>query len=135
MASAVVGKRSDDSDEDGWTWWQARRLSYNLALGGSGLLAYALSVTTSFAFGQTVWSTAGEAVGQTLFLGALFLVVMGVANLAYLLGPTGEAMLRPRDVGAYRRNAFAMGFWGSVALPFLVPLVNFAFLVSDSSGF
>ncbi|MGE0459729.1 MAG: hypothetical protein AB7O56_16155 [Bauldia sp.] len=111
---------------DGWSWWQARRLRYNVALATSGLAAYVLAILISVAFGDAVFATLGEAAGQTLFLGSLFLVVMGIANVCYLLGPFGEAWLRPRDVERYRETAFAMGFWGSAALPFLVPLVNLA---------
>lgn len=109
---------------DGWSWWQARRLRYNLALGGAGMVAYALALSISLAFGEPLWGTAGEAIGQTLFLGTGFLALMGIANVCYLIGPIGEAWLKPRDLAGYRRNAFAMGFWGSVAVPFLVPLLN-----------
>lgn len=109
---------------DGWSWWQARRLRYNIALAASGMAAYLLSILISLAYGEVVFSTIGEAAGQTLFLGALFLIVMGIANVCYLVGPFGEAWLRPHDLERYRQTAHAMGFWGSAALPFLVPLIN-----------
>lgn len=111
---------------DGWSWWQARRVRYNVALAGSGMVAYVLTVLISVAFGEPVFATIGEAAGQTIFLGSLFLIVMGIANVCYLLGPFGEAWLRPTDLASYRRTAFAMGLWGSAAAPFLVPLLNLA---------
>ena len=39
---------------------------------------------------------------------------------------------RPADVAAFRRSAFALGFWGSVAVPFLLPLLNLAFTIGGS---
>jgi len=59
----------------------------------------------------------------TLFLGTGFLAAMAAANVAYLAGVMVEAVVKPRDVEAYRRRAWNLGYWGSVALPFLFPLL------------
>jgi hypothetical protein len=66
---------------------------------------------------------------MTLFLGTAFLVLMGVANVCFLLGATVEAMVAPAERGAYRSRAYSLGLWGSVALPFVFPLVNLCMLV------
>ena len=121
-------------DTDTWAWWQARRLRYTLALGAAGWLAYAVTLALFYGFGQPMWSNWRDAFAATLILGTLYLVVIGAANVAYLLGPAVEAWARPAEVERYRKGAFAMGFWGSVALPFAVPLICFAMLVASSAG-
>ncbi|MCW5697630.1 MAG: hypothetical protein KIS96_12970 [Bauldia sp.] len=130
MSEAEKEPRTLVIADDRWTWWQSRRLRYNLALAGSGALAYAITGLLYAAFGAAMWSTWNEALSQTLFLGVGFLVLMGVANLLYLLGPLGESFVRRTEIPRYRDNAYAMGFWGSVALPFAFPLLNLSMLLS-----
>jgi hypothetical protein len=60
--------------------------------------------------------------------------VIGIANVCYLIGPFGEAWLKPADVERFRSTAFGMGFWGSVALPFLFPLVNLSMLIGNGGS-
>jgi hypothetical protein len=117
---------------DTWAWWQARRLRYNLTLGAGGWIAYGLAVGLNYAFGEPVWGSWRNALGMTLFLGTGYLVVMGFANIFYLLGPAVEGWARPKDVCRYRRNAFAMGLWGSLLVPLTFPLVQLAMLISHS---
>lgn len=114
---------------DSWAWWQARRLRYNLTLGAGGWIAYGLAVALNYAFGHPVWHSWRGGLGMTLFLGTVFLVVMGFANIFYLLGPAVEGWAKPADVDRYRRNAFAMGLWGSLIVPFTFPLVQLALLI------
>jgi hypothetical protein len=117
---------------DTWLWWQARRLRYNLTLAVGGVVAYGAAVALNYAFGHPVWSNWREALGMMLFLGAAYLIVMGFANVCYLLGPAVEAWVKPRDVDRYRRNAFAMGAWGSLIVPFSFPLVQLSVLIATS---
>jgi hypothetical protein len=101
-------------------WWASRRGRYNrgLALAGIGaFLCYALVLATRCANDPAVELT----LFTTLFQGLGYLCAMGLANLCYNLGPWSEAVLRPTDVGRYRERAYALGFWGSVALPFGIP--------------
>ncbi|MBI1197212.1 MAG: hypothetical protein GC203_05050 [Phenylobacterium sp.] len=122
---------SDSSrpDTDAWTWWQARRLPYNLVLAVAGWMAYGLAIGQSYAFGRPMWESASDALGMTLFLGTGFLILMGFANIAFLLGPMVEASVRPADAALYRRTALALGTWGSFAVPFAFPLANLARLI------
>jgi hypothetical protein len=69
---------------------------------------------------------------MTIFLGTLYLVVMGFANVCYLLGPAVEGWIRPADVDRYRKTAFAMGLWGSLIVPAIFPLVQLAMLIAHS---
>jgi hypothetical protein len=117
---------------EAWVWWQARRLKYNLALACSGLAAYGLFVALFFAFGSPLWKTWQDALSMTLLMGVGFLVAMGAANVCYVLGPIMESLVKPEDPERYRRTTWAMGFWGSIALPFVVPLVALAGLIAQS---
>jgi hypothetical protein len=119
-------------DGDTWLWWQARRLRYNLALAMGGWLAYGTAVGLNYAFGHPIWRDWRGGLGMTLFLGVVYLIVMGFANVAYLLGPAVEAWVKPRDVDRYRRNAFAMGDWGSLIVPFSFPLMQLAVLLAHA---
>jgi hypothetical protein len=119
--------------DDAWTWWQGRRLRYNLTLAAAGWLAYGLAVGQSFAFGRPMWLSLTGALSMTLFLGVGYLILMGFANVAFLLGPAVEGWIRPANVAGYRRAAFAMGLWGSFALPFAMPAANLALLIGARS--
>jgi hypothetical protein len=134
MAAALESADGAQSaSNDTWSWWQARRLRYNLALIAAGWLAYILGAGLEYAFGRPMWESWLGAVSITLFLGTGYLVLMGIANVLYLLGPAIEAWVRPRDLVSYRRTAFAMGFWGSAALPFLFPLVHAGVVIGRAS--
>ncbi|MFI4951096.1 MAG: hypothetical protein ACHP7A_08685 [Caulobacterales bacterium] len=130
MASLDSTRRESFFGGDSWIWWQARRLRYNLTLAAGGWVAYGLTVGLNYAFGHPVWKDWRGGVGMTLFLGTVFLVVMGVANVCYLLGPAIEGWVKPADVGLYRRNAYAMGLWGSLAVPAIFPLVQLSILIA-----
>src|SRR5215469_5143744 len=117
---------------DTWAWWQARRLRYNITLAAGGWIAYFLIVALNYAFGHPVWRDSRNALGITLYLGVGYLIIMGVANVFYLLGPAVEAWVKPRDVDRYRRNAFAMGNWGSLIVPLSCPLLQLGILIANS---
>ena len=132
MASLDSARSGGLFSGDSWTWWQAGRLRYNLTLAAGGWTGYALGIGLNYAFDHPVWKDWRGGLSMTIFLGTVFLVVMGIANVAYLLGPAVEGWARPADVGRYRRNAYAMGLWGSLAVPALFPLVQLAMLIAHS---
>jgi hypothetical protein len=117
---------------DTWAWWQALRLRYNVTLAVGGWIAYGAMVSINYAFGHPVWRDWRGGLGMTLFLGVAYLIVMGFANVLYLLGPAVESWVRPADVDRYRRTAFAMGCWGSLIVPFSCPLMQLAMLIAQS---
>ena len=117
---------------DGWSWWQARRLRYNLVLAAGGWAGYALAVGLNYAFGHPVWKDWRGGLGMTLFLGTVYLVVMGFANVCYLLGPALERSVEPANLDRYRKNSWAMGTWGSLAVPAIFPLVQLSLLIAHS---
>ena len=68
---------------------------------------------------------------MTLFLGTLYLLLMGAANVCYLAGVALEAWLRPADPSHYRANAYLLGLLGSLALPFAAPAINLAMVIGQ----
>jgi hypothetical protein len=59
----------------------------------------------------------------TLFQVVGYLVMMGVANICYFLGPLSERIIRPSDPERYRRVCYRWGFWFSLLLPFSIPAI------------
>jgi hypothetical protein len=131
MSELAIPRSGASIPADVWAWWQERRLGYNIALAAAGMAAYLLSVGLHYVFGDPVWAVWQDALGFTLFLGTAYLVLMGVANICYLIGPFGEAWLKPADVEGFRRTAYRMGLWGSVALPFVWTLLQLSFLIGS----
>ena len=131
MSELAIPRSGASIPADVWAWWQERRLGYNLALAAAGMAAYLLSVGLHYVFGDPVWAVWQDALGFTLFLGTAYLVLMGVANICYLIGPFGEAWLNPADIEGFRRTAYRMGLWGSVALPFVWTLFQLSFLIGS----
>lgn len=105
---------------DTWRWWESRRLRYNIGLAIAGALAWALFAIEASLL--TDWFSLSASV--TLAQGLAWLVAMGVANLAFFLGPVSERIFKPDDPEAYRRRIFGLGFWFSMAVPFLFPAVT-----------
>ena len=103
--------------DDAWRWWESRRLRYNIGLAIAGASAWGVFAAESLL--MTDWFSLS--VSGTLGTGLLWLVAMGVANLLFFLGPVSERVLKPTDRDAYRRRVFGLGFWFSMAVPFLFP--------------
>lgn len=114
-----------------WRWWESRRLRYNLGLAAAGWIAWGLFALEVVLIQPRV---GGEPFTVTLSLtlaqGLAFLIIMAVANVCFLIGPVSETVLRPDDRDAYRRRMFGLGFWFSVALPFVFPALMLVNLLS-----
>jgi hypothetical protein len=109
-------------------WWESRRLRYNAGLVVAGILAFVAYAFVLVHFQDVIRapdpSQEDAFSGFTLILqGFGYLFMMLVANVCFYLGPISERFLRPRNVEAYRKITFRLGFWCSVALPFSVPLL------------
>jgi len=119
--------------EDRWNWWQSRRLRYNLALAAAGWLAYGATLGMAAFSGHPMWRDWQGGLSMTLFLGVVFLAVMGAANVCYLIGPALEAWLKPADPTSFRRSAYPLGLWSSIALPFAFPAIYLAMLIGGGA--
>ena len=62
----------------------------------------------------------------TFFQGIGYLFGIAIANIFYNVGYWSERLIRPADTPRYRRLAYAFGFWGSIALPFAIPVLILA---------
>ncbi|HYR55295.1 MAG TPA: hypothetical protein VEM39_04205 [Myxococcaceae bacterium] len=59
----------------------------------------------------------------TAFQGFGYLVMMGIANACYSLGPLVERLLRPTNPKRFRKISYTLGFGFSFALPFAIPIL------------
>jgi hypothetical protein len=102
-----------------WSWWEGRRLTYNLALFITGWVGFGLQAAA-----LTLWSTVPTDLAYlALWQGLIYVFYMAAANVLYLLGAVVEAILKPRPVDAYRRHAWIMGTGLAVVLPVVVATV------------
>jgi hypothetical protein len=109
-----------DSATSPFAWWGARRLRYNIGLVVAGILAFIAYVVV----GSTLLSADADfevTLFTILFQGVGYLVMIGVANVCYFLGPLSERLIHPADPERYRRICYRFGFWFSVLLPFSIP--------------
>jgi hypothetical protein len=106
-----------------FTWWESRRLRYNVGLVCAGMLAFLCYVVVCLTLLPRVLDASQIDVTPltTLVQGIGYLFMMGIANLRYFLGARCERIIRPRNIGRYRRISYGLGFWFSVLLPFGIP--------------
>ena len=106
-------------------WWSKMRLKYNYGLIFSGILAFILYViVVEFVVFQSSKNTEIEiTLFTTFFQGIGYLILIGIANLFYNLGQISERIVKPKNITKFRKRIFDLGFWFSISLPFLIPLV------------
>jgi hypothetical protein len=101
------------------TWRASRRLRYNIGLLVAGLVGFGLyAVAVNRCVDLRAPGDWEITILTTLFQGFAYLVMIGVANLCYYLGPLSERVVRPANAAVYRKIVFRLGFWFSVLLPF-----------------
>lgn len=111
-------------------WWRERRKKYNRGLIIAGVLAYICYVLIVSIFHRDDRLAEVEiTVFTMIFQGMGYLVMMLIANLFYNLGPLAELICKPRNPLEFRSTLFNLGFWFSVALPFLIPFLLIISLV------
>ena len=106
-------------------WWNKNRPKYNLGLIISGFLAFILYIVViEFLILKSDKNWDGEiTIFNILFQAFGYLIMIGIANILYYLGPIIEKLINPFDKNKYRKITFNLGFWLSCFLPFLVPLI------------
>jgi len=104
------------------TWWEQRRLRYNVALVIAGLVAFVCYVVVlDRGISSGAMPDAEITIFTTVFQGIGYIFMMVVANVCFLAGPLSEALIKPTKVLIYRRVMFQVGLWFSVLLPFTIP--------------
>jgi hypothetical protein len=100
-----------------WRWWEARRLHFNLLVGGSGLVSLAV-------IRLVTWLPPSR---HDQFLPLAAVVVFGVmANVCYTLGPVVEGVsekLWGRKILPVGPTLFRMGLSFSMGLALLPSLI------------
>jgi hypothetical protein len=112
--------RMTDTAISPFTWWNARRLRYNVALVIAGILAFIAYVAVCVTL-LPKEADVDITLFTTLFQGVGYLFMIGVANVCYFIGPLSERFVRPADPERYRHLCYRLGFWFSVLLPFSIP--------------
>ena len=100
-------------------WWSKKRLRYNIGLAIAGWVAFFIyaGISYSLDFPPKMEIT----LSIIAFDSFLYLIIMGIANFCYFLGPLAETLFEPTDVKYYRHLAYNLGFWFSIALPLSFP--------------
>ena len=108
-------------------WWRKKRLNYNIGLILSGILAFILYlIVVEFVVlkSEKIWH--GELTIFTIFMqGIGYLILIGIANLFYYLGPISELLIKPKNAENYRILGYRFGYWFSCGIPLLVPVFLF----------
>lgn len=105
-------------------WWSRRRLYYNNGLALAGIFAFILYAILSEILIAPYDPDYEISLFTILFQGIGYLFMMGVANIFYNLGYYIDRKYNKNDVGKFRLNLFRLGFWFSISLPFLIPLIT-----------
>ncbi|MDY6924958.1 MAG: hypothetical protein SWI22_13495 [Pseudomonadota bacterium] len=99
-----------------WSWWEGRRLRFNIGLFVVGWTGFGLQAA---AF--SLWSSEPiDLAYLALWQGLVYVFYMVAANIAYLLGVFAEVIIKPRPLGAFRTYAWRLGFLAAIGLPLIV---------------
>ncbi len=119
----MIAELSDDSNLSAWRWWERRRLRYNVGLFLAGISTFVLYLAVYFTLGNRLPMEIDVTIFTVIFHGIAFAFYVFVANVFYCLGALSERLPRMRSLESPRQMSFTFGFWLSVALPFLEPLL------------
>lgn len=109
--------------EESATWWKNKRIKYNKGLIVAGFTAFAIYAILGI-FLIAPHDEEFEITLFTIFFQSIgYLLMMGLANVCYNLGYMVDKHYNKDNNQAYRQRLFNFGFWFSVLLPFLVPIL------------
>lgn len=104
-------------------WWESRRWRYNLGLILAGILAFLLYAVLGIILIMPNDQEFDITLFTIVFQGFGYLLMMGIANSLYNLGEYYDRKNNNLNDIKYRERLFKKGFWFSVCLPFLIPLM------------
>ncbi len=114
-------------------WWAKKRRKYNKGLVISGIVAFiAYAIIIEIKSSLDTHNTDPEkyeiTILTTLFQGIGYLIMIGIANLFYFLGPAFDKMFNKDNSENFRNRLFIAGLWFSCLLPFSIPLLVLIFV-------
>jgi hypothetical protein len=104
-------------------WWESRRRSYNKGLviaGFSAFFTYAIVGPIPLIYAGVPFELSIEHIFPQ---GIVYVIMMGIANLFYYLGPLADRLFNKASDDRFRQRLFNLGYWFSFCLPFLVPIL------------
>lgn len=104
-------------------WWKSIRKKYNIGLIISGIVSYILSVLLGSILIAPYDSEFEITILGFIFQGFFFLITILIANIFYNLGAYTDKHFNKKNQEKFRRRIYDLGFWFSVGLPFLVPIL------------
>ena len=104
-------------------WWSRKRITYNIGLVVAGIVAFITYGIVGAILIMPYDSNFEITLFTTLFQSISYLIMMGIANICFYLGPITDKMVNKKKDEKISRRLFYMGFWFSVFLPFLIPIM------------
>jgi len=114
---------NNDSTPNIKAWWENRRKKYNTGLILSGIVSYILSVVLGSILIAPYDSEFEITIFSFIFQGFIFLIAVPIANLFYNLGAFTDEHFNKKNEDKFRKKIYNLGFWFSVGLPFLIPIL------------
>lgn len=104
-------------------WWAFKRKKYNLGLLVAGLGAFICYVIVGTIFIMPYDQEFEIILFTTIFQGVGYLIMLSIANIFYGLGYWVDSRLNKNNSLEFRVKLFNAGYWFSICLPFIVPLL------------
>jgi len=104
-------------------WWSKRRLKYNKGLVIAGIVAFFLYVILASLLIEPYDRDFEITLFTTAFQGFGYLIMIGIANLFYFLGPFIDKQFNKEGNELFRSRLYNLGYCFSVSLPFLIPVI------------
>ena len=101
-------------------WWYQRRFHYTISLICAGFLSF-ISYATIIFTNEDIIPDTEITIFTTIFQGIGYLIMIGVANICFYVGPISERFINPKDVKHFRVITYRIGYWFSILLPFSIP--------------
>jgi hypothetical protein len=106
------------------TWWASRRNKYNIGLVLAGIIAFLLYAIAGITLIAPYDEEFEVTLFTTFFQGIGYLIMMGIANIFYGLGPFIDWNYNKKNEERFRQRLYNFGFWGSFTLPFTIPVIT-----------
>ena len=113
----------EDIDEASKEWWNSRRSKYNLGLVITGISAFILYCILGIFLIAPHDLNFEITIFSILFQGIGFLIMILLANICYQFGFIIDKTFNKTNSEKYRERLFNFGYYFSISLPLLVPLM------------